>query len=132
MDTDTAGHDNEEFRVTVLLKEYDTLRAEILARIRSRFELLTVAVAGLAILLGRKHTPALLMLGLCGGLCGVVLALHTYFGSSIAKINTRLAAIERDVNRRLDDKLLAWESSMSKNWLNKFHEPRDRRVDTEQ
>lgn len=102
------GDDDQHFRVTVLLKEYDTLRAEILARIRSRFELLAVSFAALAVLVKVQHASAWLIVGLVIG----VAVLHSYFGWSIAKISDRLATIEGEVNRRLDDNLLAWESHL--------------------
>jgi len=113
----------DEFRVTVLLKEYDTLRTEVLARIRSRFELLTVSVAALGFLLSRKDTAAELLV-----LSGIVVfTLHTYFGWSIAKINHRLADIESQVNRRVADEVLVWESQMSSNFFIRFRQLRTTR-----
>ena len=115
---------DRDFRVTVLLKEYDTLRAEILARIRSRYELLTVGLAGLGLLLARRHSNAALLIGL-GGL---VLGLHTYFGQTISKINDRLADLEAEVNRRLGDELLLWESRHGSNSFIKLREYRRQRA----
>lgn len=99
--------DLEQLRVTALLKEYDTLRAEILARVRSRFELLTVALVGIGIAIELEPINWQLVIGLLVAVAG----LHTYFGLTLSKINRRLAAVEQDVNARLGADVLLWESN---------------------
>jgi len=106
------------------MKEYDTLRAEILARIRSRFELLAVSFAALAVLVKVQSASAWLIIGLVGG----VAVLHTYFGWSIARISDRVAAIEDEVNGRLADELLRWESRLGSRFAIELRRRREQRA----
>ncbi|HZQ28048.1 MAG TPA: hypothetical protein VFA94_10160 [Acidimicrobiales bacterium] len=118
------GDADQQLRVTVLMKEYDTLRAEILARIRSRFELLAVSFAALAVLVKVQSASAWLIIGLVGG----VAVLHTYFGWSIARISDRVAAIEDEVNGRLADELLRWESRLGSRFAIELRRRREQRA----
>ncbi|MDQ1446094.1 MAG: hypothetical protein QOI20_2558 [Acidimicrobiaceae bacterium] len=113
-----------ELQVNVLLKEYDALRTEVLARIRSRLELLTVALAGFGLLLHAKHVRP----GLVAALALGVVALHTYFGWAIAKINRRLTAVERDVNARMGEDLLQWESRYGSRFFIRLNQGGKRRA----
>lgn len=107
---------DDELMVTIAMKEYDTLRTEALARIRSRFELLAVGVAGSGLVFGAKGwVPGALA-------ATAVVSLYVYLGWSIGKISNRVAAIERDVNRRLGEDVLQWESRHASRfyiWLRK-------------
>ncbi len=98
-------------RIDVLLKEYDTLRSEIIGRINSRFTVLGLGVGlGLASLnvgswsVWKAGSIGLLLVGLSAA---ALTARHW-----IRKCSARLADIEVEVNSLAGGAaLLKWESS---------------------
>ena len=103
----------EEFgpqeQVNVLLKEYDTLRAEIIARTNNCYQLCAAAAAALAWLTGRANEWTLWALYAFLFLisAGVAFALYR----DINALCSRVSTIERGINHLSGDKeLLEWET----------------------
>jgi hypothetical protein len=108
--------------LAALYKEYDTLRAEILARVRARFEVLGLLVAGATLILARKTHWLLIPLVLGGGL------LWWYLGSAISRCAGRVAEIEARVNTLVradadpaatDPPPMQWETGLRRSWFNR-------------
>lgn len=100
---------DEKDKVNILLKEYDTLRAEILQRIGHRFAFLSLfgAVGGYTFFvakdLSQYQTVVLIISAL--SLFGVWLQL----GNLIARCSIRIADIEKTINSKAGEPLLKWE-----------------------
>jgi len=107
-------------RVQILSMEYDTLRAEILMLISSRYQFLGFATAAAAILAtGAGHLslgPGVWFLAiLAGGIFFFGVGSFWYLGNRIALISMRVARIEDRINGLVpagpgNPKLLSWES----------------------
>lgn len=107
--------------LAALFKEYDTLRAEVLARVRARFELLGVLVAGTTIVLSTRSFW--LLVPFCFGIGGLWL----YLGTAITRCAQRIVELEARINLvvRSDRELPAtdplpmqWETRQSGSWFN--------------
>jgi hypothetical protein len=100
---------NEKDKVQILLKEYDSLRAEILQRIGHRFAFLGLfgAVGAYAFFAAKNlsaHQTAVLTISAIA-LFGVWWRL----GNLIARCSKRLAEIEKAINSLAGEPLLRWE-----------------------
>lgn len=95
--------------VEVLLREYDTLRTEILARVRTRFELLGF-LAVIATFAGSSNvsTPARALVVVAA--VAVALVVWAWFASGIKRCAGRILEIESRVNALMGSELLAWET----------------------
>jgi hypothetical protein len=96
--------------LNVLLKEYDTLRSEILARIGNRFALLSVVVAAVAFVGSQKVAIGGWRWGLLALATVVISLIWVQLGRAIGRLSTRIAVIEGKVNEITGDELLHWES----------------------
>ena len=107
--------------LAALYKEYDTIRSEVLVRVRARFELLGLLVAGITIVLSTRNLWLLVpfVVGLGG--------LWVYLGSAVSRCSRRLAEIEGRINTlvRADDDPVAadplpmqWETRLQTSWFN--------------
>jgi hypothetical protein len=97
-------------KVEVLLREYDSLRGEVISRLNNRFNLLGYAGAILtyAVFQGGGITDWRL---LCAAGAALALLLVWLWGAKkIRELSRRIAMIEKQVNTLLGDSLLAWES----------------------
>ena len=100
----------EKEKINILLKEYDTLRAEILQRLSSRFAFLG--------LFGAVGADGFFVAGDISIFQKFVLFLTALFlfavwmqlGTVIARCAKRVAEIEEFVNQIAGEKLLRWES----------------------
>jgi len=101
-------------RISALLHEYDALRAEIVARAGSRFQL--VALVGVvATLVTAKwasgSTQTWIIIGTLIGTAVTALIIWLAFGTYIDSCASRLIDIENEVNRMLGGlPVLKWES----------------------
>lgn len=96
-------------RIDVLLKGYDTLRAEIIERIRIRFGLLTLTAALLAFVGFAPLEPFRLFFGVVGTLA--LLALWLYYGVLLKDAADQVAELEGRVNALAGgEPLLMWET----------------------
>jgi len=97
--------------IDVLLHEYDALRAEILARASSRFQL-TGFAAVVATLLGvtKGVLPSWVVYTTIGLLVVGGIVIWFTFRSYINKCAARVWQIEEEINAAMGEPLLIWES----------------------
>jgi len=97
-------------KLSVLLKEYESLRTHILQRLQNRFQFFTLggALAGFAFFkaqdLGGFQATVLF-----GGAILMFVSWY-YLGSIVARLSVHVASIERRVNELAGEELLSWES----------------------
>lgn len=98
-------------RISILLKEYDTLRTEILQRRAAGFALAPILAAivgwlGYRILEGHRYTAiAVAVMTLCALFVG-----PKFMNIRIRRCSARLQRIEQRINSLAADDLLEWES----------------------
>jgi hypothetical protein len=105
--------EDQRFKVTVLLQEYDTLRAEILVRTQQRSLLLGVAATLLAIAAAnyRELPPDWWIWKM--SLPVTVIAIWWWLSVLLADCALRVREIEQEVNTRCGEVLLRWESAIA-------------------
>lgn len=113
-------------KIDILLKEYDTLRTEILQRINSRFAIVGLLGALLAFVLSKfEWQPENLLLDLRWPItvCGLALLLGTWwrFGIIIRGLAARVRSIETRVNKLAGEELLSWETHFGWGRFGKTH-----------
>ena len=112
-------HSDKSLAVEVLLREYGTLRDEILSRVRARFELLGFIVA-ISAFLGSKDVgiPWRIVFVAVGAV--LALAVWTWLANNIKACATRIREIEAKVNLLMGDSLLEWETTRPQHsWLDR-------------
>lgn len=107
-------------RITTLLKEYDTLRAESLGRINHRWQMLGLIGAIVAfvstkgdLLLSWEIVPVYAMILL-------LLVLWVRSGFHLSALATRIEEIEKKVNAIAGETLLEWESRGRKRFFGRL------------
>jgi len=98
-------------KIEMLLKEYDTLRSEMIERFRQRFQFVTIIGAvGAFALFTKKHFTIFQIVILA--LTPIVLLCTVWFwiGHLIVKASQRIAQIETEINSLAESKLLCWET----------------------
>lgn len=102
----------------VLLKEYETLRAEILQRVSSRDQLFTLLLAAVSIIVATDKRHTVLAVCIVGG---VGLLYWLRIGYLINLLGSHVASIEDRVNELMsapsDEKLLTWETKWGRHLL---------------
>jgi hypothetical protein len=108
--------DDDKLKITVLLKEYDTLRQEVVGRISSRFGLVGFGSALGIYLISQQPTVGRLVIVALWAAVMAILWWRT--GLLIHRCSLRLREIERLVNALARDQLLVWESRVgSRGWM---------------
>jgi energy-converting hydrogenase Eha subunit C len=98
-------------QISILFKEYDTLRAEILTRTNNGYQLMTVMAGALAWLLSR---PVNRMFFVSLTVVGLLLVLFVAaLWRDIHMISARLQELEHDINELAGKELLRWETRWS-------------------
>lgn len=102
---------DDQTRITILFKEYDTLRSEISVRITSAFNLWNIAAAVIVIwaTLQAKSLGSWLVLIVAAGILVAVWVLNEL---AVRKCARRIAQIERQINSLAGEELLQWESRL--------------------
>ena len=100
---------DEKDKIQILLKEYDSLRVEILQRISHRFVFLSLfGAVGAYAFFGAKnlgvYQTAVLMLSALA-----LFAIWWQLGNLIAGCSKRIAEIEKAINSVAGEPLLTWE-----------------------
>jgi hypothetical protein len=104
-----SGETSHTLNIDVLLHEYDALRAEILARANSRFQLLGLAGV-IGALLGAKNLHGYDILWISLALLGVAALIWIVFRMYINRCAARVSQIEIEINQAIDHTTLKWES----------------------
>lgn len=110
----------DRLKVEVLLREYDTLRTEILARVRTRFELLGF-LAIITAFAGSRDSSTTVAVTVAAVALLIAIVVWIWFARGIKRCAVRILEIETKVNELLDDDLLRWESSLPRDsWWRRF------------
>lgn len=113
-------HDEQRHKVEILLREYETLRQEVLARSGQRFALVTVAGGLMAFLIKTEKWPAWVISA--GGtqatlaLVGLVVLVVIWrrFQVLIERLGAGISRVEQRVNTLTGDAdLLRWETDQA-------------------
>jgi predicted lysophospholipase L1 biosynthesis ABC-type transport system permease subunit len=103
---------SDKEKIAILLKEYDTLRAEIIARTTGSFQMIAVtALLTAALMTSWSSRSPDALFWIC--LLGVVLTAFAFVAVAHRNINRlarRIMKIEDYVNRLAGSEILAWES----------------------
>jgi hypothetical protein len=106
-------------KIAVLMKEYDTLRAEMLARINTRFGIIGALIAFSAFWFGRATPPSLLKTFLIAIPCYcIIIGLWIWIGVLMEMLSAGIKRIEERINDLVngeespggDYRWLQWES----------------------
>lgn len=106
-------------RITTLLKEYDTLRAEALGRINHRWQMLGLIGAIVAFVSAKDN---LLSWGFIPVYAMVLLLLVLWVrtGFHLSALSGRIEEIEKKVNEIAGETLLEWESRGRKRFFGRL------------
>ena len=96
-------------KITIMLKEYDALRAEIISRINSRWQMTGLAI-GLLSAIGFARSDASYFWVFAAIAAIFLLVLWRQSILLMRHCGLRIAEIENRVNELGGDELLAWES----------------------
>jgi hypothetical protein len=103
-----AGEIGQKERIQILLAEYESLRSEMNARVSSSYTVAGIATALIVFLiqqpLGSEFCIGLFVAVVGAAYCGRMLSYDARNASR------RVREIEIDINKRVDEKLLVWET----------------------
>ena len=102
-------------KIDILLKEYDTLRSEMLQRVNARFAIVGLLGALVAFVLSKfewqpKNLPLDLRWLIAALGLAVLLGTWWRFGTIIRGLAARVSSIEGRVNQLAGEDLLTWET----------------------
>ncbi|MCK4828344.1 hypothetical protein KA005_72110, partial [bacterium] len=103
---------NQKEKIDILFREYEALRAEINTRIQSRFNVLAVTIALLAITANKESSLSPLLLLLVAVFVFVVWWRVRVW---IIRCGNRVAEIENEINTFAGCDILKWENFIRKN-----------------
>ncbi|MGA1864924.1 MAG: hypothetical protein ACMUHX_07670 [bacterium] len=107
--------------IDILLKEYDTLRSEILTRSTQRISFLGLFGATIGYFLFKYNDLMFIQeIGLIFGLVFLGL-IWVQLGNIINRCSARITAIEKEINEISGRNLLKWETNNRLTIFNKFH-----------
>ena len=111
----------DQEKIQILLKEYDTLRAEALQRIGHRFAFLSLAgaVGGYSFFVTPSLSGYQILVLILSAF--VLLGLWFYLGNLIARCAIRIAEIEEEINAMAGQKLLKWQHERRTKFFHKVH-----------
>lgn len=102
-------------KINILLKEYDTLRAEMLQRMNGRFAIVGLLGALLVLVISKGEwqptgwkLDARWLVAVLGA--SILAGIFWRFGTLIRKLGTRVSKVEQRVNQLAQEDLLAWET----------------------
>ena len=118
----------ETEKVEILLKEYDTLREEILQRANQRFQFLAIsgAIGAVGFFTTSPFSPFQSVAIIVSAVA--VVCVWWRLGQIIAECARRVAEIERRVNKLVGEELLDWERShVGRSLFHRLHSPANKR-----
>ena len=102
------GNVNKD-EIDILLKEYDTLRSEIIARTSGGFQLGAIVLAAITWMGSRPVDHAPISPRLVGALVAGIVALAFAYWRDLYAASVRVAELEREINHLAGRPLLKWE-----------------------
>jgi hypothetical protein len=100
---------SEEEKVKILLNEYNTLRAEIIARVGHSYQLIAVGVAAILLLFGLWPIGKIFWAMLAIAVTTIAIAFWIWLRDTL-KAAERIREIEIDINQRVGEDILIWEN----------------------
>jgi len=113
---------DDQIKIEILLKEYESLRSHILQRLQNRFQFLALSsvIATFAFINMKEPTILHICTLIAGGL--FLLALWYWLGRIVVRISLHVSEIERRINELAGEELLTWETNRAQNSiLHLFH-----------
>ena len=109
----------DNVKIDILMKEYETLRSEILHRINQRFAFLSLtgAVSAFGFFKVDKHTVA--SMSILFAAIFILGAIWFHFGRRIQECSSRISEIEQQVNSFVGDELLVWETKRQSKYFHR-------------
>jgi len=110
---------DDNARIDILLKEYETLRTEIISRTQSRFAITSIAAGAVALAFSAGSTLGspwlfLILTSLAAAL------LWARLGGLIRRASEGLHRVEEKVNEIAGEELLVWEHRAREPWWRLF------------
>jgi hypothetical protein len=100
----------ETEKIQILLKEYETLRAEVVQRFNHRFHFLTI-IGGLgAFIFFKADKISYLQISAVVLAAISVIVVWFWIGDVIARCSRRISELERKINEIAGEDLLMWET----------------------
>lgn len=112
---------SDEVKINILMKEYETLRSEILHRLNRRFALLGLFGAVLAYALFKVDKYTTVNLSVIFASIFILGAIWFRFGQMIQRCSSRILEIEQQVNSLVGDELLVWETRRRSSFFHRLH-----------
>jgi O-antigen ligase len=97
--------------IAILFKEYETLRAEIIARLNHSYQILGIGTVALTWILSRP-VDRMLFIAL-GALIFAVAAITWKIRRDLGRLSARLREVEVHINTLAGERLLGWETTWS-------------------
>lgn len=116
-------NDDEKKMIDILLKEYDTLRQEIVSRINTRFTLLNLSLIALTFVAVqlKGETKAIWAVVVLVGIFIVFATVWWSSGLLVCRLSRQVAVLEKRINSVAGQELLTWEHQVaSRNLLHKL------------
>lgn len=114
MSAQTRGQTDDEFgkkgRVEIIMKEYSTLRDEIIGRSAHLVQVLSIGIAALALLFTQPLNIKIVLISLL--ISSLFLLCFSVAIGEISRQAERVRAIEKYVNEQVGEKLLVWEQDL--------------------
>jgi uncharacterized membrane protein len=112
----------EKEKAQILLNEYTSLRSEINARISNAFQVIAVAAGAFAVCLQVHMNTITQLIAISIIIFPTAILLWTIYHNFFNAV-LRVQKLEREVNRRAEEKLLVWENELGglaipDRWLN--------------
>lgn len=102
-------------KVEVRLREYDSLRSELLERIRGRYGLVAAVLVAAGFwadgLQAQDGADLVSLVGLAIISAVVIVGIWFYLGRAIAELSTAIADIEQSINAAIGIDALSWETN---------------------
>jgi len=124
MSNDAATHNqrfSDKVKIDILMREYETLRTELLQRINQRFA--CIGLSGAVLAYGffkvERHTMASVLIVIVA--ISIVGVICFHFGRLIHQLALRILEIEQRINSLLGDELLVWETRRRNKFFHRIH-----------
>ena len=117
---------SQKDKVTILLHEYNMLRAEILTRTNHGFQLLVVYAGlggGLFVWIMQAKGGVRFWLSLAVAV-GTLFVANWISFSNINRCVKRVLELEKDINTRVGENLLVWETQQERKFVGFLRKPR--------
>ena len=112
---------SDNVKIEILMKEYETLRSEILHRINCRFAFLGLTGAVVAYALFKvEHYTIVNVLVLTAPIF-ILGATFFHLGRLIHQCSSRISEIEQKVNLLIGEELLVWETRRQNRVFHRVH-----------